>query len=345
LTPVDVAAAYSMLAREGWTADVHTVKEEVPERMKEPPNQVISAGAAWLTSRALRKRDRPDFPVRRRATNLPTGLHWKTGTSARNRDAWSAGFGPSYAAAVWLGNFDNERSAGLIGSEAAGPLYFDVLEAIEPAPDSVQTKPPEGLTKVEVCALSGHRPMEACPNRDEAWMVSSNVATERCPYHVQRDVNPKTGLAVPPGCEAELKTETASFVQVPSGAARWMGDRFGKISQPPQLHPACGGGSAASVASAPTITWPPVRHEVVMLEMLPRSDQQIPLEAETAAGGAMLHWYVDGAFIASKPADQKVWWKPSAGNHEIVVMDAAGRSDSRNVHVRWRGESSGRVNQ
>jgi len=336
LTPLEVARIYAAFARQGRSVQSHAVKSEISDRRESVAPQPIGRGAVWLTNRALRKRDRPDFPARRQLTSVSKGIHWKTGTSARNRDAWSVGFGPDYTAAVWVGNFDNSRSPSLIGAEAAGPLFFDVLEAIESRSSGGERERPEELTEVEVCAFSGHLPNESCPNRDEALMVRSNVATERCPYHVERRVGSRSGLAVPTGCDADLEVETRTFVQLPSGAGRWMRNRLGRIEQPPATHPDCASERSVQIAAPPRITWPPPHHAIVLLRMMPAREQQVPLEADVQGGGAELHWFVDGEFLGSKSADRPVWWTPSPGEHDIVVMDEAGRSHERSVTVRWR---------
>ena len=87
-------------------------------------------GRAPFTRRALERRDRPDFPDRRRFSGVPASIHWKTGTSYGHRDAWAAGSGPDHTAVVWLGNFDNRPAIDLVGAEAAGPLLFDLLQAV-----------------------------------------------------------------------------------------------------------------------------------------------------------------------------------------------------------------------
>jgi membrane carboxypeptidase/penicillin-binding protein PbpC len=68
--------------------------------------------------------------------------------------------------------------------------------------------------------------------------------------------------------------------------------------------------------------------------------QQIPLEAE-AAGDALLSWFVDGAFLGTVAATERIWWTPEAGSHEVVVTDERGRLAKRALVVRSaRGEPS-----
>ena len=57
------------------------------------------------------------------------------------------------------------------------------------------------------------------------------------------------------------------------------------------------------------------------------------LEAE-AAGDARLSWFVDGVFLATVDATERVWWTPEAGSHEVVVTDERGRVAKRDLEVR-----------
>lgn len=329
LTPLDVAALYALLARDGVPAQLHATPFDSKKTGAEDGKLVD--GAAWLTRRALRKRDRPDFPARKRSSNVPTGIHWKTGTSARNRDAWSAGSGPRYTAVVWAGNFDTARSPALVGARTAGPILFDILEALEDRGDSEDPEAPESLVDVEVCALSGHRPTEACPNRQTVRMPESSVATETCPYHVERDVDPKTGLALGPSCRSEFDSTTKSFVQIPARASRWLDGRLGTLARPPKYRTDC---RPSARGASPAVENPPPNRDLVLIPGMDRSDQQVPLEARAPNHGATLHWFVDGRFLGTVDSGERLWWTPRPGRHDIVVMDESGRSDRRQLEVR-----------
>lgn len=82
LTPLEMTALYAALADDGHFLPLRFTPDEAPESVP-----ILSAGAAHLTRRALRSRDRPDFPRRRDFTRLPAETFWKTGTSFGHKDA------------------------------------------------------------------------------------------------------------------------------------------------------------------------------------------------------------------------------------------------------------------
>jgi penicillin-binding protein 1C len=324
LTPLDLAAAYAALAADGrarplrWRADAEPT----------PTQSAMSPGAAWLTRRALALRDRPDFPSRMEVSAVPTGIHWKTGTSFGHRDAWAIGSGKRHTVVVWLGNLDNSSSRRLVGAEAAGPLLFDVLEGLDDGLDQAAVAPAD-LAPIRVCALSGRPPGADCPQTREALARTQAVPTERCAYHHKVEVDDATGLRVTPGCRAGRSVRSHTVVKWPPSVRRWLGDQHLHQPEPPPLAEGC---SEKVAGAPPRIVSPEAGAVAVLIPGMAPSEQEIPLEAE--AGSATLHWFVDGARVGVGSADERVWWEPAPGEHEVLVMDDAGRTARIHFQVR-----------
>ncbi|MCP3097594.1 penicillin-binding protein 1C [Myxococcus sp. K15C18031901] len=332
VTPLELAGLYVALAGDGRARTLRLLADGATAS---EPARVVSPGAAWLTRKALSLRDRPDFPERRRLTGMPARVHWKTGTSFGNRDAWAAGSGPLHTAVVWLGNFDHSPSVHLVGAESAAPLLFDILEGVGPkgteVPES-ELHPPADLIRVEVCAYSGHLPTEACPQRKHVFARREAVPTQSCPYHQRVEVDVASGLAVGPACRAGRKTESRVFVTWPATIRRWLEEQHRRLPEPPSAAPGCEPGGARV---APGIVSPSAGHVVLLIPGVAPDQQEVPLEAE-ASHERVLSWFVDGALLASARADERVWWTPSPGTHEILVTDDRGLTSKRTVVVRER---------
>ena len=328
LTPLEAAGAFATLARGGRPIPIRLRRDDaLLDPIDEP---VTSRGAAWLTRRTLARRDRPDFPDRKRFTGAPPTISWKTGTSAGFHDAWTAGFGPRYTIVVWMGNFDNASSPSLLGSSAAAPLFFDLIEAIDDPPDALPEPPSSALTEVETCAYSGHLPNGACPRTETALLPTRSVPTERCPYHVRVDVDAETGRALSPSCRAGRDYETKTFVVWPSGVQRWMSDRGARV---PEMPPYADGCAPRPAERDPRIISPPDDSELVLIPGVPPDRQEVPLEADAAHGGEV-SWFVDGRFVGETASRRRIWWEPTRGTHEITAMDAHGETASRQLVVR-----------
>ncbi len=335
ITPLELAGLYASLARDGR---YRALRWLAPERRRAPPLanglELFSRGSAYLTRRALARRDRPDFPSRRRLSGMPPRIHWKTGTSYGHRDAWAAGSGPDYTAVVWLGNFDNSPSVDLVGAEASGPLLFDLLEAVaDRSRPLVAARPSADLKRIEVCAYSGYLPKRACTERAWALALRRHVPTQTCPYHTAIDIDIATGLALNPSCRTGRAYQTRNYVIWPASIRRFLSQRHRWLPKAPTLAPEC---ETTGRRAPPAILSPPAGQILVLLPGVAASDQEIPLQAESTSPGTRLSWFVDGEFLGTAAAAERLWWLPDPGEHEIVVMDEAGLSASRRLAVKSR---------
>ncbi len=324
LTPLELAGLYATLAEDGVARPLRLVATD-PIRGTQP---IFGAGAAWLTRQALALKDRPDFPKRRDVIGVPPEIHWKTGTSFGFRDAWAVGSGPAYTAVVWTGNVDNTPSAELVGSEAAGPLLFDVLEGLGKRARPAVPPVPDDLTEVEVCAYSGHIPGEGCDHRIRVRAPLHAVPTSPCPYHQAYDVDRATARAVLPSCRALGRTyDRKNFVVLPSAVTAWLTGRSRAVPEAPVFADGC----ADANGSPPQITTPTEGQIVQLLPGVPATHQLVPLSASTRA--PKVSWFVDGTLIGTAPSSERLFWTPTPGKHVVVVADDAGRKARRSLEV------------
>lgn len=282
---------------------------------------ITSPGAAWLTRRALRLRDRPDLPTRRDLGAVSTQIAWKTGTSQGHHDAWALGSDGTTLVVVWLGNLDQRPSHHLVGAETAGALMFDLLEAVaHPVDDPM----PADLRPVELCALSGHVPGEACPHRTRV-MAPVTIPAARCPYHATVEIDDASGLAVLPGCRAG-STHTAPFVVWPGSVRQFLHERGEDLPERPALAPGC----VAPVGDGPRILSPVPGQVTVLLPGRAAAEQEVPLVSDA---DGRVSWFVDGAWVGQADRSAPQWWAPTLGAHEIVVVDEQGRAAHGRVEV------------
>lgn len=330
LTPLEVAGLYATLARGGHFEPITLVPAAGPRRAAGDP--VISEGASYLARRALARRDRPGFLQRKDLASVREKIHWKTGTSSGRRDAWAVGSGSRYTVAVWLGNLDNSSSAHLVGSDAAGPLFFDLVEAMHRGASPLGDHAPADLGEIEVCSYSGHPPGEACEGRRRVLAKAAHVPASTCPYHRKVELDVTTGLAVGPGCREGRETTEESVLIWPASIRRWLERSRGGLPAPPSWAEGC---EAPDDGRPPRIVHPPSGHVALLVPGMDPSAQQVPLVAE-APDGEQLEWFVDGQFIGRAGAAERLWWTPKPGHHQILVNDPRGRRARRSLEVRLR---------
>jgi penicillin-binding protein 1C len=155
------------------------------------------------------------------------------------------------------------------------------------------------------------------------------VPTTPCPYHRAYEVDHATGHAVLPACRKPGRSyDRKCFVVLPSAVTAWLTGRHRSVPEPPVFDDDC----AADVASAPPAIVTPGEGQIVtLIPGVAEAHQLVPLTASTHA--ARLTWFVDGALVGTAPSDERVYWTPAAGKHEIVVSDDAGRKARRMIDV------------
>lgn len=122
-----LARFYALLAAGGVVQDLRFYKDEIK---KSHPKRLLSQEASFLALQML-ERKRPDTPNLFATPKKMLPVYWKTGTSSKFRDAWTAGaFGP-YVLVVWVGHADGHSNPALLGNEVAQPLFFAMVGALE----------------------------------------------------------------------------------------------------------------------------------------------------------------------------------------------------------------------
>ena len=146
--------------------------------------QVISPQTAFLMTDMLA--DVVDHGTAWRARQLGFKLPaaGKTGTTNDYKDAWFVGYTPRLVTGVWIG-FDQPQTimGGGYATEVAVPLWASFMrKATTSDPDEWYSAPP-GIVAVNVCRLSGKRPVGGCQGatyytESGGYASSSTVYTE-----------------------------------------------------------------------------------------------------------------------------------------------------------------------
>ncbi|MGD2105413.1 MAG: transglycosylase domain-containing protein [Anaerolineae bacterium] len=133
----------------------------------------------------------------------------KTGTTDDYRDAWTVGYTPDLVTGVWVGNSDNAPMMQVPGAAGAGPIWHTFMEVALADQPVLDFERPSRIVEHEICADSGARPTDHCPEReseifakgqpplDEShdWYQTVGIdaftrlrANEFCPNHVVEEL-------------------------------------------------------------------------------------------------------------------------------------------------------------
>ena len=272
----------------------------------------------------------------------------KTGTTTDWRDNWTVGYTPHLVVGVWAGNADNSPMRHVSGITGAAPIWHDFMEEVLEARPAVEFIEPEGLSRVEVCTLSGQLPNLHCPHRRTELFIAGTEPKETCKMHRLFELDAATGQLASPDTPPARIVERV-YTVLPAEAVEWGRERGLDIGY--WILEVGGwkledGGWKMETGDEPLasgfqlIITSPHQGSVYGLDpALPREDQRIEVAARAGDGVrvASLTLYVDEGPLANFAAPPyRAMWPLAAGEHTIIAIgyDTAGdRLESQPVHI------------
>lgn len=326
VTMEETAALYAMLTNGGM---LYPLRHRTTDRTS-MGTRLLSEQAAFMTTAMLQENPRPES----QAIQTPQNVHvaWKTGTSWGFRDAWTAGSFGHYVLVVWVGNFDSTSNPAFVGVQAAAPLFFrisDALHAGEPTMRDLTLRPPQGVTRVAVCAASGDLPNADCPRTALTWFIPGKSPIRISDVHRRIWYDTRTGTEACPPYDTSY-VRSAVFELWPSDVLRLFAEAGMPRRQPP-APASCEHNSPAG--QAPHIN-SPLTNTTYTLRAARVGTETIPLAATTDGEVRTVHWFVDDAYVGTSRPDATVSWTPGrSGEFTVRAVDDQGRADSRALRV------------
>ncbi len=291
----------------------------------DPGERFFSAPASYIVTDILSQVKRPDLANELiPATNLPT-IAWKTGTSYGRRDAWSIGYDPEWTVGVWVGNASGEGNPELVGTLSAAPLLFEIFDALKSGKKQGWFSQPPEVGFRQVCALSGMIPTPSCPDTKEEMFIYSISPSSPCNFHLQFDIDDRTGARLCSHCREGRKFSEKTFIKWPQEVANWMRANNLRVEEVPAHLSSC---PYQDEGKPPQIISPAEGDRFLLRSGIGLQLQQIKLRAAVDNRVKTIFWFVDGKVVYQGPPAQSVFYLPVPGRHQLVCMDEEGRKAS-----------------
>ena len=146
---LDLAHLYTIYANNG----VYRPLEFAGKNYKNEDKNItlISPQSAYLTAKMMSEASRSYLKnAWQYAQNTPK-IAFKTGTSANSRDLYAIGVDEDYTIAVWVGNFNAEKTDKLTGLNDVSKIVFDMFKITAQRQNLEFMSEPEGIEKVPTC--------------------------------------------------------------------------------------------------------------------------------------------------------------------------------------------------
>jgi len=191
MTPLDVAAAYTIFANGGARAEpllidrVVSPEGKVFEQDMPRVRQVLDRRVAYVVTSLLEDVVNRGTGVGVRRQGFTGAAAGKTGTSG---DAWFAGFTPDLLCVVWIG-FDDDRDLELTGAASAVPIWTEFMERASSLRQYQSTEvfsPPEGIKVAAIDPRTLQLATPYCPITLKEVFLVGTEPTQFCGQHTNQ---------------------------------------------------------------------------------------------------------------------------------------------------------------
>ncbi|MDR1514149.1 MAG: PBP1A family penicillin-binding protein [Synergistaceae bacterium] len=190
LTPLEMGAAFSVFANNGYRIVPFSVKEILDSNGNSLERNGPDLGNALSPETAVTMRS-----LLMQAVSWGTGtrarvegyqVFGKTGTTNDWTDVWFVGGVPDLVVVVYVGN-DNHKSLGrAFGGTVAAPVWKEfVTQAVQTlgTPKEFKIPPGVGVESVTICRATGFLATKSCPQKANIMIAVGQAPETYCPWH------------------------------------------------------------------------------------------------------------------------------------------------------------------
>lgn len=326
----DMVTLYRALANEGLVQPNTILKDEMPQQGK----QVMSPGASFLTLEMMKELVRPGSEYYWRRFSNQQQLAWKTGTSFGHKDAWAIGVNPQYTIAVWVGNFNGETNKNLSGASSAGPILFDLLQAL-PVKQTEKwfIKNEMDFTLKKICNLSGFAATKACTEVDTVDAPYFMKPLRTCNYHENRYFSTDSKYQTCSHCWDNLGAIRKSVTIYAPDIAYYLRENGQYIEKIPGHFPEC---PRYRSEQSIEIIYPNLDAKVFLPRDYDGKIQEVICKVGNTQTVEKVYWYLNEAFLGSTEENHKMAIRFKPGKNSLKVVAENGSQDSRIVFAQLK---------
>ncbi len=320
---LDLAEAYAALANGGYDIEAQFILSITDANGKQlyryeaPPltRRLLDERVAYIISDILsdNRARMPSF-----GENSPLNVGFpaaaKTGTTTDYRDNWIMGYTPDLVVGVWVGNADNAPMLDVSGVSGAGPIFNLFLRTVKRAGSQADFVEPPGITRLEVCRVSGLLPGEYCPQRIEELFIRGSEPIKSDSLYQPFTVDRLTGRLATADTDPANRREQV-FLVLPDEARRWaLNAGIPQLSlDSPDL--------VADNSDGLRISSPDPYTVYELSQQLPAESQRLRFAALAPADTRSLRFLLNGEDVGgAEQAPWQAWWTLQAGRYTLVAQ-------------------------
>lgn len=288
---------------------------------------VFNAASMYQTFQSLKEVYRPGTNQNWQYFDSSKEIAWKTGTSFGFRDAWAIGTTKDFVVGVWVGNADGEGRPGLVGTQAAAPILFDVFDKL---PKSEWfTAPLNEMVSVKVCDKSGYRATDICETTKSMQVTLNGLQSEPCPFHKTVHLNSSEEYLVNTSCERVDEIVQKSWFVLPPIMEHYYQDKNPFYKRLPKFKDNC----ITTIEETIAFIYPKNQNKIYLPKELNGKKNDVVLKVAHSNKDATLFWYLDNRYLGKTDQFHELAIQPKEGVYIITVVDEQGNEVSRKIEI------------
>lgn len=331
LSSLDLAKAYMSLANNGAVKELTMLSGALVAKDR---LSLLSSESNILVKDILSKNPRPYQKNINQLAEKQGEVYWKTGTSIGFRDAWAVGIWGNYTIITWFGDFTPNSNNHLIGSQMAGPFFFQVVDFLRSQnlfefKSDLTHLVAKSISEIDVCAISGHRPNKHCPHRIKSLYIPGVSPLKSCLVH-QEVLLTKDGHRACSKSNGKLHKHVLEIYS--NEKLRRMSSIGLPLTGLPKFDPICSKGAALKYAGEkPVILSPRIGYTYVVEPE--QNTVKVPINLKLFGDSHLASIYIDNKLVKKVTGKKEELVNLKSGSYILKVIDDRGRSNSRVVNV------------
>lgn len=306
----DFKSSSLLASRQAQASEKTTTKDPISMR----------AESVWQALNTVQKVERPNEQGNWEKFSSSHKIAWKTGTSNGFKDAWAIGVNGKYAIGVWVGNADGEGRPGIIGSKAAAPIFFRVVNSLKG--HNWFEQPIDDMQKIPTCKTTGNLANPYCPI-DSSWVSRNAHQLMVCQNHQQIYMDETGQYEVNAVCYDMERAYAKSIFKIQTKAIYYY-KQNAFYENPPDFHPDC---VQYGKKNRPSIIYPEKGVEIYLPRIDNNQRNKFVLRAFHPDEKAKLHWHIDEKYHGFTENIHEINTGLELGQHQLIVIDENGNED------------------
>jgi penicillin-binding protein 1C len=320
---IELTAAYGAFANGGFRLTPSSILEvsdfqgnllystQTPAEVR-----VLDERLAWLISDILSDNDARIMgfgEISSLRLDRPAAV--KTGTTSNFHDNWTVGYTPELVTGVWVGNTSYEPMRDVNGLSGAAPIWHSFTRTVLTGQAEQAFSMPQGIERVEVCAISGLLPTPTCPYRRWEWFITGTEPTQLDAFYQLVTIDAATGALANDNTPLERRIDQL-VLDLPPEAIPWAHAQG--LTLLSDLTSGSGGGP---VSGSPLRLVSPASGSVYYINPgLDPETQKLLIESVVDGDFVEVSLWIDGERLGVfDTAPFQVWWGLAVGAHEAWV--------------------------